>query len=628
MFENYFNKKRQLRGAEIEDISETYPGIDETRVVGSAISGNRLKFFRGIAFLIFLLLAARVFYLQIVRGGYYGEMARENRVRAITIKAPRGIIYDRNGKKLVNNIPSFDLIAIPADVPKDQSERKREIGELAAIFNMNEQNIDVIAGSQNQNSLNPILVKENVSQDEALVFSEKKSRLKGFDILQNAIRQYEDGPYFSAFIGYSGKISPEELAGHPDYMLTDYIGKTGVEESYEKDLRGIDGKREVEVDSTGNIKKDFGVTSPIPGSDLRLGIDADLQKKLQETLETKLKETETKTAAAMAIDPRDGEVLAMVNLPSYDNNLFAKGISQEDYQALMSDPAKPMFNRSVSGEYPPGSTFKPLVAAAALEEKTINPGTTLECPSAITIGSYRFPDWKTHGLTDVRKAIAESVDIFFYAVGGGWGDIPALGIDRIQQYAEKFGLGRKLGVDIPGEASGLVPDQQWKLDKIGERWYLGDDYHCAIGQGFVTATPLQLANYIAAIANGGTVWQPHFVDSIKRRDGSVEKISPVALNKNFISPANLQIVREGMRQTIESGTAQPLKDLPVAVAGKTGTAQFGPANEREHGWFVSFAPYDNPTIAMVVLVEGGGESFSTAVPVTKDVYQWYFGGRK
>ena len=410
--------------------------------------------------------------------------------------------------------------------------------------------------------------------------------------------------------------------------MTDYIGKTGVEYGYEKNLRGVNGKQEVEVDSAGNIQKDFGITEPVPGSDLVLGIDADLQKKLQDSLQAKLDETGTKTAAAVAIDPRNGEILAMVNLPSYDNNLFAKGISADDYQKLMSDPDKPMFNRSISGEYPPGSTFKPLVAAAALQEGTITPSTTLDCPAAINIGSYSFPDWKTHGLTDVRKAIAESVDIFFYAVGGGWNNITALGIDKIHEYADKFGLGRKLGIDIPGEASGLIPTQQWKQDKIGERWYLGDDYHCAIGQGFVTATPLQLANYIAAIANGGTVFQPHFVDLIKKVDGSVEKVNPVVLNKNFISSANLQVVREGMRQTVLSGTAQPLKDLPVEVAGKTGTAQFGSGNEREHGWFVSFAPYNNPTIAMAVLVEGGGEGFSTAEPVTHDVYQWYFGGRK
>ena len=624
MLGNFFNSRRRPRGAEIEEITENPTELDETRVVGSAVSGRRLKIFRGIVFLFFAFLAARVFYLQIARGGYYSELSRENRVRAIVIKAPRGIIYDRNGKKLVNNVPSFDLVAIPADLPKDQNVKDQEIGALAEIFGMNNQNIEVIVGSQNANSLNPVLIEENVSQDEALIFAERKSDLEGFDLEQTAVRQYEDGPYFSSFIGYNGKISKDDLAAHPDYLMTDYIGKTGVEASYEKNLRGVNGKQEVEVDSAGNIKKDFGVTEPVAGSDLTLGIDADLQKKLQDSLQAKLDETGTKTAAAVAIDPRDGEVLAMVNLPSYDNNLFAKGISSEDYNALMSDPNKPMFNRSISGEYPPGSTFKPLVAAAALQNGTITPDTTLDCPPAINIGSYVFPDWKPHGLTDVRKAIAESVDIFFYAVGGGWNNIPALGIDKIQQYADKFGLGRTLGIDIPGEASGLIPTRAWKQDKFGERWYVGDDYHCAIGQGFVTATPLQLANYIAAIANGGTVYQPHFVDSIKKVDGTEEKIAPVVLNKNFISPVNIQVVREGMRQTVLSGTAQPLKDLPVEVAGKTGTAQFGSGNERVHGWFVSFAPYNNPTIAMAVLVEGGGEGFSTAEPVTKDVYQWYF----
>lgn len=609
---------------EIEEVTESREGFDETRAVGSTVSETRTDVFRFAVFLFLALLGARAFYLQVVEGERYGELSRENRIRAIVVKAPRGLIFDKNGKKLVNNIPGFDLIAVPADVPRDQAERKREIAEVAEMFGMNDQNIEAMVGSQDPASLDPVLIKENVSQEEALIFSEKKSGLIGFDVDQTAIRQYEDSSYFSAFMGYSGKISREELAIHPDYLMTDYVGKTGLEYSYEKYLRGTNGKEEVEVDSAGNVKKDFGLTPPVAGSDLTLGIDADLQKKLQDTLQAKLDETETKTAAAVAIDPRSGEVLAMVNLPSYDNNLFAKGISSEDYNRLISDPDKPMFNRSISGEYPPGSTFKPLVAAAALEEKIITSSTTLNCPSAITIGSYGFPDWKTHGITDVRKAIAESVDIFFYAVGGGWENIPALGIDKIHDYAEKFGLGRKLGVDIPGESSGLVPTRDWKQDKLGERWYLGDDYHCAIGQGFVTATPLQLANYIAAVANGGTVYKPHFVDSIKRSDGTVEKIQPEALAKNFISSANIQVVREGMRQTVLSGTAQPLKDLPVEVAGKTGTAQFGSGNEREHGWFVSFAPYDNPTIAMVVLVEGGGEGFSTAEPVTRDVYQWYF----
>lgn len=624
MFEKYFGKQRQLRGVEIDEVTESFSGLDETRVVGTAVSENRLKFVRWVAFFVFALLAARVFYLQIIRSEYYGEMARENRIRNLIIKAPRGIIYDRNGKKLVNNVPGFDLIAIPADIPRNQEERKREERELAEIFSLNDQSITVLVDSQDPKSLNPILLKENISQEESLVFSEKRSRLKGFELEQTAFREYADGRYFAPILGYSGKISREELKKYPDYLMTDSVGKTGLEYSYEKYLRGVHGKKEVEVDSSGNIKKDFGVKDPVAGSGLTLGIDADLQKKLIESLETKLEETETKTAAAVAIDPRNGEILAMASLPSYDNNLFARGISAEDYNRLIADPAKPMFNRVVSGEYPPGSTFKPLVAAAALQEKIVFPETSLDCHGGIHIGSFNFPDWKTHGVTDIRKAIAESCDVFFYAIGGGWNDIGALGIDRIKKYAEFFGLGKTSGVDIPGEAAGLVPDQAWKQNRFKERWYVGDDYHSAIGQGFDTATPLQMANLAATVANGGKVFQPHFVSSVKKPDGTEEKKEPKILSQNFVSSANMQVVREGMRQTIESGSARSLGDLPVAVAGKTGTAQYG-GEDKTHGWFISFAPYDNPTIAMAVLMEGGGEGSSTAVPVTREVYKWYFG---
>lgn len=626
-FRDYFSRKNPNKGIELEEV--TSGGVQsggEEMTLGEPISGKGLKLLIILAFATFILLGARTFYLQIVKGNYYVDLAKENRVRFIPIKAPRGLIFDKFGKELVQNMPSFDVILVPADLPKNIDERQQEVKNLASILEINDQSLAALVESQNLDSLNPILVKENISQDEALIFTENKNKLNGFQLDKTAIRNYIDGSYFSAVMGYTGKINKDELKANPDYLMTDYIGKTGLENSYEKYLRGINGKQKVEVDSAGNVKKELGTEQPVNGSDLYVGIDADLQKRIEDTLRAKLEETDTKTAAAAAIDPRDGEILAMVNLPNYDNNLFAKGISTADYASLMNDPEKPMFNRAISGEYPPGSTFKPLVASAALEEGTITPSTTLNCPPEIDIGGYKFPDWKPHGLTDVRKAIAESVDIFFYAVGGGWENITGLGIDKIQQYANKFGLGQKLGIDIPGESAGLVPNQAWKLDKFGERWYLGDDYHCAIGQGFITVTPLQLANYIAAIANGGIVYKPHFVTSIKKNDGSEEKIEPEILSNNFISPANIAVVREGMRQTVTSGTAQPLKDLPVAVAGKTGTAQFGSDNQA-HGWFVSFAPYDNPTIAMAVLVEGGGEGFSTAEPVTHDVYQWYFGDR-
>jgi len=609
---------------EIEDV--TFRELENQgngMTVGEPIGSTRFRIFRNAAILVFLLLAIRVFYLQIARGDYYGELARENRVRFIAIKAPRGLIFDRNGKRLVQNVPSFDVILVPSDLPKDSSRRSEEIRELAKILNLNDQSLGAQINSQNFDSLNPVLIKENISDEEALIFSEQKNKLEGFQLDKTAIRRYENGTYFSSVMGYTGKIAKDDLQKYPDYLMTDYVGKTGLETSYEKHLRGINGKQKVEVDSTGNVKKNLGTENPVNGSDLHLGLDADLQEEIESVLQKKLEETGTKTAAAVAIDPRNGEVLALVSLPSYDDNLFAQGISSEDYQKMLGDENKPMFNRSISGEYPPGSTFKPLVAAAALQEKTITPDTTVDCNGGIRIGSYNFPDWKVHGATDVRKAIAQSCDVFFYSIGGGAEGIQAVGIDRIKKYANLFGLGLTTGIDIPGETQGLIPDQAWKQGWFGERWYVGDDYHCAIGQGFITATPLQLANYAAAIANGGTTYRPHLVDYIKKIDGSEEKVEPEVLNKNFISPSNIEVIREGMRQTVTSGTAQPLKDLPVQVAGKTGTAQFGGGN-KTHGWFISFAPYDNPQIAMAVLVEGGGEGFSTAEPVTRAVYQWYF----
>ncbi|HBB36383.1 MAG: cell elongation specific D,D-transpeptidase, penicillin-binding protein 2 [Candidatus Moranbacteria bacterium GW2011_GWC1_45_18] len=627
-FNKYFKNRRQGKGLEIEEMTnfgENSPR--EEMLISEPLDNFGFRFFRFAAILVFAALASRVFYLQVVKGDYYNRIARENRVRAIVIKAPRGIIYDRNGKELVRNVPSFDVIFVPADFPKDSLQKDKEIKAVAEILKMNDQNVAAITNSQDEDSLNPVLVKSNISEEEALVFSEKKSDFEGFQLEKTAVRQYENGAVFSPVIGYTGKINPGELESNSDYLLTDYIGKMGLEESYEKYLRGINGKQKVEVDSAGNIKKNLGTENPINGNDLYLGLDAGLQEKIEESLQNMFSQTETKTAAAVAVNPKNGEVLALVSLPGFDNNLFSQGIKPEDYNMLLNDEEKPMFNRAISGEYPPGSTLKPLVAAAALQEKIISSDTSIDCGGGIRIGSYNFPDWKTHGgSTDVRKAIAESCDVFFYSIGGGWQNIPALGIDRMKKYANLFGLGKVLGIDIPGESSGLMPDKSWKENKIGERWYLGDDYHSAIGQGFDTATPLQLANYIAAIANGGTVYRPHLASYVKKNDGTKENIDPEALNSKFISASNISVVKEGMRQTILSGTAQSLKELPVEVAGKTGTAQFGSEN-KTHGWFVSFAPYDDPEIAIAVLVEGGGEGHSTAVPVTKEVYDWYFGER-
>jgi len=578
--------------------------------------------------LFIIILAGRIFFLIVIKGAYYRDVSKGNSIRSVVIQSPRGRIFDRSGTTLVNNVPSIDAVIIPADIPKDSAKIKEIATVVSKILEMDETDVAAKLENNVSNSLNAVLLKENITQDESLVLLEKGNDMPSISIEKTAIRSYIDGSIFSHVLGYEGKIEQKELDQKQGYLLTDYIGKQGIEKSYEQYLRGVHGADQVEVDSMGNIKREVGIINPKPGSDLVLSVDAGLQKKIYDSLNDILEKTKTKTAAAVAINPQNGEVLAMVSIPSYDNNMFAQKISNDNYTKLIQDPNKPLFNRAISGEYPPGSTIKPAIATAALSEGTITPSTVINGLGGILrIGSYSFGDWKAHGPSDVRTAIAQSNDIFFYTIGGGYGNIEGLGMSRMKKWDNLYGLGQSTGIDIGGESSGLIPDEQWKQDTFGEKWSIGNSYHAAIGQGYVTVTPLQLANYIATIANGGTLFKPHIVSQIKKGDGTSTLIQPQIIRSGFVSPDVMNVVREGMRQVVTEGTAQPLEDLPIEVAGKTGTAQFGAANQT-HGWFVSFAPYNNPQIAMAVLVEGGGEGFTSALPVTKEVYQWYFRGRQ
>ncbi len=623
MFNFWRNIKKSFSGMEIEDYVLMATAKEAARME-RPIKKNWFDFLWWIIIVAMLILAARVFFLTVIKGAYYQDISKGNSIRSIVINAPRGRIFDRTGKVLVNNIPSVDAVIIPAYLPRDEEKIEEISSEVSSILKMNKEEVWDKIKKSISNSLNSVLLKENISQDESLVLLEKSNFLQGINIEKTAIRSYSDGLIFSHILGYEGKITKEEMENNKGYLLTDYIGKEGIEKSYEQYLRGVHGATQVEVDSKGNIKREVGIINPKAGNDLILGIDADLQKKIYDSLNDVMLKTQTKTSAAVAINPQNGEIMAMVSIPSYDNNLFAQKISGADYAKLINDQNKPLFNRAIAGEYPPGSTIKPIIAAAALSEGTINPETIINgLGGRLYVGSYSFGDWKTHGPSDVRTAIAESNDIFFYTIGGGYGAVQGLGMDRMKKWYNIFGLGQKTGVDIGGEKEGLIPNGQWKLDKIGEKWTIGNSYHAAIGQGFINATPLQLASYTAAIANKGTLFKPHLVSKIKKNDGSSIPVQSQTINSNFISPEVLNVVREGMRKVITDGTAQTLKDMPVEVAGKTGTAQFGTGNQT-HGWFISFAPYNNPQIAMVVLVEGGGEGHSSALPVTKEVYDWYF----
>ncbi len=622
-----------------KNILHRYAGMEIEDYVLTATEKEAAKMERGLGkkgldylwwLIIFfmVILAGRVIFLTVLKGAYYQEIARGNSIRSVVIKAPRGRIFDRSGTALVSNVPSMDIVSIPAALPAENSKLQEISQSLALILNMNQADIQIRLESGSDNPSAVILIKEDISQDELLNILEKGNELPGIFIEKTAIRQYVDAQIFSHILGYEGKIKQSELEQDSSYLLTDYVGKQGLEKAYESDLRGVHGANQIEVDSAGNAKREVGIVNPKPGSDLVLNIDAQLQKKLYDSISGILEKTGTKTAAAVAIDPRTGGVLALVNLPSYNNNLFAKKISAEDYSSLIKDENKPLFNRAISGEYPPGSTIKPAIVAGALSEGTITPSTIIDgLGGVLNVGGFSFRDWKAHGPSDVRTAIAESNDIFFYTIGGGYGNIKGLGMDTMKKYYNLFGFGSPTGIDLGGEAAGLIPSEQWKQDKIREKWYIGNSYHASIGQGYVTATPLQLANYTAAIANGGTLYEPHLVAQIKKSTGEVENINPKKIRTGFISPEILKVAQEGMRKTVTAGTAQTLKELSVAVAGKTGTAQYGTAG-KTHGWFVSYAPYDNPQIAMAVLVEGGGEGHSSALPITQEVLGWYFGGRQ
>ena len=614
----------RYRGTEIDDAVLTITEKDAARLE-APIHRGLARWFRVFFAGAIVLLGARVFFLNVVRGSYYQDVAVRNSVRNMLLVAPRGLIFDRYGKQLVRNIPSMELIVIPADLPKSPEERETLIDRLKRTISFDSDEWEESIRSAGSEFSSPVALKVSLTQDEALIFSARSEEFPGISLERSAVREYQDGLIFSHILGYEGKIKKEELSEYPDSLPIDSVGKQGLEKSYESVLRGNRGADRVEVDSRGVVKKELGVSDPEPGSDIILNIDADLQKKIFDSLSAELEKAGLKKGAAVALDPRDGSVLALVSIPSFDNNLFSGGIGSSEYSGLVNDDSHPLFNRAIAGEYPPGSTIKPFLASAALAEGVVTPSTQIESRGGISVAGFSFGDWKAHGFTDIRHAIAVSSDVFFYSVGGGYGNIRGIGMQKMDEYESMFGFGSGTGVDIPGEKDGFLPTPEWKQKEIGERWYIGDTYHASIGQGFVLATPIQLANATAAIANGGTLWKPRIVSQVRSRDGLLQSVPPEALRRNVMDPSILKIVREGMRMTVTEsvGTAQSLATLPVAVAGKTGTAQFG-GDQKTHGWFESFAPYDNPSIALVVLVEGQENEGYFAVPVTKDVLSWYF----
>jgi penicillin-binding protein 2 len=577
--------------------------------------------------LVIVLLTTRVFYLSVVRGEYYSFVASGNSVRSVPIIAMRGVIYDVNGEILADNVPSRSVIILPNSLPESEDDRDLLVRKVSRVLNLNEEHVKTVIADALQSGMSTV-VTENITHEQALVLRTRQKDLPGIHIQQTAIRNYNDGEKFAHILGYEGLIQQDEREKNPEYLLIDRIGKTGIEYEYEKYLRGVHGAQQSLVDSRGNIIEDLVDTQPQSGFEVYLNIDAQLQKFMFERLEKELERADTRRAMAIAMDPRDGAVRAIVSLPSYDNNTFAKGIDSKTYNKWIADEDRPLFNRAIGGAYPPGSTVKPVMGIATLAEHIVSPRHQIESKGGLQLGSFFFGDWRVHGFTDLRRALAVSSDVYFYTVGGGYGDIIGLGIERMKEYMMKFGYGEKTGIDLPSEAAGLYPDKKWKEDKIGERWYIGNTYHASIGQGYVTATALQVLNSIVAIANGGTLYEPHVVSHMinKNNDNQIN-IEKKVIRENLAASDEIKIIQEGMRQTVTDGTATMLSTINTPIAGKTGTAQFG-NSEKVHSWFVSYAPYDAPEIAIVIMVENQtGKISSATVPVAYDVYKWYFGGR-
>ncbi|MFA6130731.1 MAG: penicillin-binding protein 2 [Patescibacteria group bacterium] len=580
--------------------------------LGSLITQRRFQFIFAFTFFFLLVLAGKAGYLQILHGANYRVLAEENRFREYVIPSERGVITDRNGVILAENQPTFRLVSSKELLPSSSEERATLFANLSALSTTATEAIqtayDAATSYQEQIELVPEL-----SYESAMTVLARTSDFPNVMLEVDAERTYvtTEIPTLSHALGYIGPISAEqydEFGVEQSYRRFDKIGKMGVELYYEDRLRGTAGSELIEVDALGHTKRLISRTEAIDGEDVTLTIDSRLQSAIETILEKQLSANGLKKASVIVMNPQNGEILSLVSYPSFDANLFIQGMDSATYQSLLDDPAQPLFSRATAGEFPSGSTIKPTYAAAALIEGIITPTTTVFSSGGLSIGPWFFPDWRAggHGVTNVYHAIADSVNTFFYMIGGGYEDFKGLGIEKMMAWAKTFGFGSPTGLDVAGEADGFLPSPEWKEEMKDEIWYIGDTYHVAIGQGDLLVTPLQIARSTAVFANGGFLVSPHLDLNMA--------VNTVSIISNEIA----QIVKDAMRQTVTVGSARSLGALSVEIAGKTGTAQWSTV-KAPHSWFTGFAPYDDPSVVVTVLIEEGGD-LNLATPVARDIF--------
>jgi len=577
------------------------------------ITKGRIKLAYFLIIAVFAVICARLVQLQLFEGDRFRKLSEINRLKILSSPAPRGIIYDRNGVALVKNVPLYSVY-----IMLDQ-ERKPNVPELASLLGVDSGEIESKLNRKENSPFVPVKLKQGVSFQEVARIEARRSDFPELFIQTEVGREYPFGKVGAHVIGYLGKMNQNQ-ANMPEYSNLPpetMIGQWGIEALYDHHLRGIAGGRVIEVDALGREQRFVQDKPAVRGKDLTLSIDIGMQKAVEDAFGPK-------AGALVAFKPDTGEVLALESMPSFDPNKFIHGIKSEDWKDLMSDKRKPMLNRALQGQFPPGSTFKVVMVVAALEEGVVTPDTIINCSGGITSGKHTFGCWRKggHGGVNLHRAIRESCDVYFYEVG------KRLGVNNIHKYATALGLGRETGLGLQKERSGLIPNTEWKRTKRGGDWYLGETYNASIGQGYVAVTPIQLALMTATVANGGRVMQPTFI----KDPAEIHVRSTVDLD-----PDTLRRVMAGMSAVVNEagGTARVAASSIVKIGGKTGTAQVvskhkqgGGERFMDHAWFVAVAPDDKPEVALAVFVEHGGHGGSAAAPIAKKAIEAYFINKK
>lgn len=576
------------------------------------------RYVYGAVVIVFLVLIARLVWLQLFQGDYYNSLAEGNRLRAIPLAAMRGVMYDRNGQILVGSRPSFMVTYVPTQGKMTDEEANK----LSRLLNMPADKILEKAGKV-KNSYVPTVLAQDLTPDVVTKVEERRNELPGISVDVQPIRYYPYDMMAAQIFGYVGQIDEddmERLKGEDGVSNVTQIGRAGLESYYDDVLRGKDGSRQVEVDASGSPVMEVERKNPVQGHNIHLTLDLNLQTALEKAMDAQIAQgIGVSGIAAVAVDPNTGAVLAMASRPAYNPNWFTRGITESEWKQINGSPNHPMENRVIAGEYPPGSTFKLITGAAALELKKITPDEMIFDSGRHWLVDMRNAGGEALGWINFTEALAKSDNVYFYELGR------RVGIDKLAEYAKMFGMGKKTGIAMRGEAAGLVASEEYKEKNYHQDWYLGDTFNSAIGQGFQLVTPLQAAMIVSEVANGGIQYKPFIVSRIDNLDGTPYKIfAPEQTGTLEVSKSTLDLIREGMRNVAEeSGTAGSLfAGFPVQVAGKTGTAEN--FSGRDHGWFVAFAPYDHPRIVIAVLTEQGGFGASSSGPIVRAMLEEFF----